>query len=188
LANKINRLGWLGKILLWTFFLSIFFNTISQSLLKELGLFGSLLVLMVIIATGVIFDTIGVAATAASLPPLNARAAKRVSGAKQALNLARNSDQVASFCNDVIGDISGIISGSAGAAIMFNIAVQSINLRYYNVLMMAAVATLTVGGKGIGKSFAISYSTEILMMAGKVIFFFNKFIPGSKPNGRSNRK
>ena len=35
--------------------------------------------------------------------------------------LIRNAGKVSSFCNDVIGDISGVISGTASALIVFNI-------------------------------------------------------------------
>jgi len=189
LANNKNRLSWIRRILLWTFFLSLFFNGISQSLLLDLGIAGSLLTLLLIIATGVVFDIIGVAATAAKMPPLNARAAKKVAGAKQAINLARNSEQVASFCNDVVGDICGIISGSAAAAIVFNLFVNNPNQRYINIITMAFVASLTVGGKGFGKSLAINYSTEILMIAGKIINFAQKLLPFRKAKeGRSNGK
>lgn len=175
MANPKSRGRWISKILLWTFFLSIFFNGISQSLILGLGLIGSFLVLLVIIITGIIFDVIGVAATAAKLPPLNARAAKRVPGAKQALRLASNSDQVGNFCNDVVGDICGILSGSAAAAIVFSM-VAGPEQNYYNILIMALVASLTVGGKGWGKSMAVNYPTEILMSVGKVILFFQNLV------------
>lgn len=177
MANNKNRFNWLGKVLLWTFFLSIFFNTVSQSLIHKLGLGGSLAVLVVIITTGVIFDIVGVAATAAKLPPLNARAAKKVPGSKQALYLARNSEMVANFCNDVVGDISGIVSGSAAAAIVFSLNSAEQYQAYISILVLAAVAALTVGGKGFGKAMAINFSTEILMAAGKVINIFNTFVP-----------
>ena len=187
---KKNGLGWLGKILLWTFFLSIFFNTISQGLMQRLGLAGSLLVLLVIVTTGVIFDTIGVAAAVAAQPPLNARAAKRLPGAKQALNLARNSEQVATFCNDVVGDISGIISGSAGAAIVFGLAADNMAAqgRYLNIAMMAIVASITVGGKGLGKYIAINNAPEILMFVGKIIYLLQSLLPWKKLDGRKKRK
>ena len=54
---------------------------------------------------------------------------------------------------------------------------------------MAIVASLTVGGKGFGKSLAINYSTEILLLAGKIINFARKLLPFSKgKDGRSNGK
>lgn len=188
MANNKSRFGWLVKILLWTFFLSIFFNTIFQSIIQGVGLFGSLTVLLVIITIGVVFDIIGVAATAASLAPLNARAAKKVPGSKQALYLAKNSEMVANFCNDVVGDISGIISGSAAAAIVFSLSVSSAYQGYVSVMILAVVAALTVGGKGFGKSMAINYSTDILMAAGKIMHFFNSIVPRLRADRRNQRK
>jgi CBS domain containing-hemolysin-like protein len=140
----------------------------------------------------VFFDAIGVAAAVAPLPPLNARAAKKLPGAKQALELARNPEIVATFCNDVIGDISGIISGSAGAAIVFRLAVDNLSgqRRYLNIAMMAIVACITVGGKGLGKYVAINHAVEILMLAGKTIHLSQSLVPWkkAKPNGRNKRK
>lgn len=192
MANNKNGLGWLGKILVWTFFLSIFFNSVSQSIMQGLGLPGSLFVLLFIVSIGVIFDIIGVAAAVVTLPPLNARAAKRLPGAKQALNMARNSEQVATFCNDVVGDIAGIVSGAAAAAIIFSLAADNLLIpgRYLNIAMMAIVATLTVGGKGLGKYLAINNATEILMFVGKIIFVLQSLVPTRKrrPKGRNKRK
>ncbi|MGI6364837.1 MAG: hypothetical protein ACOX2G_03685 [Bacillota bacterium] len=187
MANNKNRRGWVRKIVLWTFFLSLFFNSISQTLIQGMALLGSLLVLLVIIAIGIIFDIIGVAATAAELAPLNAKAAKKVPGSKQALYLARHSDQVGNFCNDVVGDICGIVSGSAAAALVFSLASQA-QQNYYNILIMAVVASLTVGGKGWGKSLAIHYSTEILIYVGKVLMFLQSLWPWREGKGRSGGK
>ena len=47
----------------------------------------------------------------------NAMASRKVPEAMEALHLIRNANRVSSFCNDVIGDICGVISGSASAVI-----------------------------------------------------------------------
>ncbi|MTI94880.1 MAG: hypothetical protein FH749_05240 [Firmicutes bacterium] len=182
MANGKQSMRWLRNILLWTFFLSLFFNIVSQSLLGWLGLIGSLLVLLAIILLGVVFDTIGTAAAVSSLPPLNAKAAKRLPGARQALSLAKNSEQVATFCNDVVGDISGIISGAAATAIIFQLATDNIiaESTYLSIILTALVASLTVGGKGIGKTLAINRAPDILMIAGRVIFYVQKLWPGKR--------
>lgn len=186
MANKKNR-RWVRNTLISTFFLSIFFSGISQLFLGDSAcLTASLIVLMLIILTGVIFDIIGVAATSSKMAPLNARGAKKVPGARAAINLARNSEKVSSFCNDVVGDICGIISGSAAAAIVFNLAANNSKQGYINIIFGAIVAALTVGGKALSKSTAINYSTEILMLAGKVISFFQKLNPFHKAKDRGN--
>ncbi len=68
---------------------------------------------------GIVFDVIGVAAAAAEEAPLNAKAATKIYGAREAVYLVKNADKVSSFCNDVIGDISGTISGGIGAALVY---------------------------------------------------------------------
>ncbi len=44
-------------------------------------------------------------------------AAKKVPGAAECIMLLRHADRVASICNDVIGDICGVVSGAAAATI-----------------------------------------------------------------------
>ena len=41
---------------------------------------------------------------------------------KSSIKLIRNSGRVASFCNDVVGDICSVISGSATALIVFRLS------------------------------------------------------------------
>ena len=42
-------------------------------------------------------------------------------GAKEAVWMVRNAEKVSSICNDVVGDICGIISGATGALIVAHI-------------------------------------------------------------------
>ena len=63
-----------------------------------------------------IFDIIGVAVTAAREEPFHAMAVDRVSGAQQAIRLVRHADKVATFTNDMIGDVAGTLSGAVAAA------------------------------------------------------------------------
>ena len=129
-----------------------------------LGRYG-LLVVLFIVLIGIFFDIIGIAATAADETPFHSMAARKVYGAKHSIRIVRNADRVASFCNDVIGDISGIISGTASTLVIIQFA-QSMDilknspLEYgINVGFTSLIAALTVGGKAFGKSFAITYST-----------------------------
>src|SRR5699024_8573552 len=99
---------------------------------------------------------------------------EKVSGAKEAVIIIKNADKFSSFCNDVIGDISGIISGSATAVVILQIANilqqpegSSVEDILYE-LLTSIVAALTVGGKALDKYFAINASTQIMMLAGKV--------------------
>ncbi len=182
MANN-KGLGWLWRIILWTFFLSISFKVISQALLDGLGLFGSLLVLISIVLVGVVFDTIGIAAAVARQAPLNARAAKKLPGARQALQLSLNSDRVATFCNDVVGDIAGIISGAAAAGILYSLADGTYQGNMYiSIALTSLVAVLTVGGKGFGKHLAMNRATEILSFVGRALYYVQR--PWSANKGK----
>ena len=102
-------------------------------------------------------------------------ACKRVKGSKTAIKLTNNRDKVSSFCNDVIGDICGIISGSAGVTITANLS-KTYNLDIFRVglVITGIVASLTIGGKAICKSIAIKNSEKITFQVGKVVSVFKK--------------
>lgn len=127
--------------------------------------------LSVIIFLGIFFDIIGTAFAAAVLPPFNARAAKKIFGAKQAVKLIRNADLVANFCNDMIGDISGTLSGAIGAGIIVTLSHQfkSIDLVFAGAVMTSLIAALTVGGKAIGKYIALNNTTNIIEKVARVV-------------------
>src|SRR5690625_5853800 len=104
-------------------------------------------------------------------------ASVKVYGAKEAITIIKNDDKFSSFCNDVIGDISGIVSGTATAMVLMQLAYilgydegSSWQL-ILSVTFTSLVASLTVGGKAIGKFFAINSSTQIMIYTGKTIAF-----------------
>src|SRR5699024_3051700 len=101
-----------------TFVLAAIFSVVSSSILSGVMSSVGLLIVFIIVLTGVFFDMLGIAATAADEVPFHAMASEKVSGSKQAILIVRNADRFASFCNDVIGDISGIISGTATAIVV----------------------------------------------------------------------
>ncbi|MFC4404257.1 hypothetical protein [Gracilibacillus xinjiangensis] len=160
-----------------TFVLAAIFSVVSQSVLSGVMSIVGLMIVFVIVLIGVFFDMLGIAATAANEVPFHAMAAERVSGAKQAIVIVRNADRFASFCNDVIGDISGIISGTASAIVILQIANNfgysegtTLHLTL-SVILTSLVAALTVGGKALGKYLAIHASTKIIFTVGKIIAF-----------------
>jgi TM2 domain-containing membrane protein YozV len=111
---------------LLTFVLSLIFSCLSEFFLGRVtALILALLLLFVIILIGVLFDMVGFAAAAAEIGHLNARAANKLLGARQAVNLVKNADQVAIFCNDVMGDICATVSGAIGVTIVFRLATGS---------------------------------------------------------------
>lgn len=131
----------------------------------------ALILLFTIIVIGIIFDIIGVATTAAEASPFHAKAAKKVKGSRQANNLLANADKVASFCNDVVGDICSAVSGALGTAIVFLIAAgrPSIDDTIAATVMTGIIAGLTVGGKAAGKKIALEQSEQVVFRVGQVL-------------------
>ena len=100
---------WVIRVFLIAVALSAAMSLCSGALLEDAGYVVATLILLLFIALGIMFDIIGVAVTAANPKPFNSMAAHRVKGAKEALYLIRNAEKVASFCNDVVGAICGIV-------------------------------------------------------------------------------
>ena len=109
---------WVIRVFLIAVSLSAAMSLCSGAVLEDAGYLVATLILLLFILLGILFDIIGVAVTAANPKPFNSMAAHRVKGAKEALYLIRNAEKVASFCNDVVGDICGIVSGSTATVIV----------------------------------------------------------------------
>lgn len=160
-----------------TFVLAAIFSVISSSILGEVMWVVGFIIVLIIILIGIVFDMLGIAATAADEVPFHAMAAEKVDGSKEAILIVRNADRFASFCNDVIGDISGVISGTASAIVVIQLANGfghgdgSTLQIVISVVMTSLVAALTVGGKALGKYYGIHSSTKIIFFVGKVIAF-----------------
>ena len=161
---------WIALIFLVTVLISALMSFVSSNLLEGAGLILSFVVLICIVLTGILFDIIGVAVTAADEVPFHAMASRKVPEAEDALRLIRNAGKVSSFCNDVIGDICGVISGSAAARVL--ILSKSKSEIFITLLLSAVVSGVTVGGKACGKSLAMNSSTAVVRTAAKVLCFF----------------
>ena len=112
--------------------------------------------------------------TACPEAPFHAMASRKVAEAPDALRLLRNANRVSSFCNDVIGDICGVISGSASAVIAARavLGMESTKATIVTLGMSALVAAVTVGGKAVGKTFAMGGSVQVVRSTAKVLCFF----------------
>jgi CBS domain containing-hemolysin-like protein len=166
--SKWLRRG-LGNALL-TFFLSLMLTYVVEAFLQGLVVYFAFFVLLVVILIGVIADMVGFAAAAADPAPLNAKAANKVLGARQAVRMIRNADQVAVFCSDVMGDIASTLSGAMGAVIIFRLITQHhLGSNWYTIIMTALVAAVTVCGKAMGKGIALQEASEIMFQLGRVI-------------------
>ncbi len=161
--------------------ISIFFATIAISatisLVSDLVMEGSSMIvafciLLMIVMIGIVFDIVGMAVATADEKPFHAMAARKVTGAKESIMLLRNAERVSSICNDVVGDICGVVSGSASATIAAQI-LNSVELGFDDLVPLALsslVAALTVGGKAVGKGIAVASCTDIVYHAGQLIY------------------
>lgn len=168
-----SNFKWFIIVSLLTFFLSLFFSFISTTAINDLEIIPAIIILIVVIAMGILFDLIGVAVTVAREEEFHARASKKIRGSKKAIRLIRNSAIVSNICADVIGDIAGVLSGAISAIITLKITAYyglTFNLQF---LLSAIVASLTVGGKAITKNIAKENSTVIVSAVSKVLTIFS---------------
>ena len=165
-----NHYRWALTAFVMAVALSGLLSLSSEAILENAGL-----LLALFIGLGILFDIIGVAVTAADPRPFHSMAAHKEKGAKEALKLLRNADRVSSVCNDVVGDICGIVSGATGAVIVARLQ-KGLDLE--NVLISVGVTALisgaTIGGKALGKPFAMNQSKRVVHLAGRFLHLFHR--------------
>ena len=108
--NKTIR--WVSAIFFITIFISGTITLISDQLMSRSSMGVAFLILLLIVLIGIIFDIIGVAVTSADEKPFHSMASRKVPGAMESIRLLRNAERVSSICNDVVGDICGVVSGA----------------------------------------------------------------------------
>lgn len=181
--NKTIR--WVVTIFIVTIFISGTISLLSDLIMENSSMAVAFLILLAIILVGIIFDIIGMAVASADEKPFHSMAARKVPGAQEAIKLLRNAERVSSICNDVVGDICGVVSGSASATIAVQI-LKEFDFSWPQIVslaMSALAAGLTVGGKAIGKSFAVNSSTTIVHAVGKIVGLLN-----NKPQAKDKKK
>lgn len=168
--ERNKQVRWVVTIFFVTIAVSGLISLISDEIMERSGMVTAFLILLAIVLVGIIFDIIGVAVTSADETPFHSMAARKVPGAREAISLLRNAERVSSICCDVVGDICGVVSGSASATIAAQL-LRNFEFTWPDVaglLMSALVAGLTVGGKAIGKTFAMNSATNIVYGVGKL--------------------
>lgn len=164
-----SNVKWALQAFFLTFILSGAVSFISNNGIEKLNLFASIIILVLVISIGIIFDIIGVAVTVAEEGHFHAKATKKAKGAKTSIRLIKNASKVANICADVIGDICGVVSGAISAIIALKISNTynvSSNIQF---LISALVASITVSGKALGKNLANKESTTIVDLVGKIL-------------------
>ena len=186
--SKKGNIIWIIIVTFASFVISAVLSVASSEILKGAEIFTAFVVILVIIIINIIFDIIGTAVTAAEETPFHAMASRKLYAAKQSIRLIRNADRVSNVCNDVVGDICGIISGAAGAFIIFRIIGSQQTVTAAELTVTGLITALTVGGKALGKNIALRNSNSIIYKVGVITKFitdrfliFKKRKPG---NGR----
>ena len=87
--------------------------------------------------------------------------------------MIRSAEKMSSICNDIVGDICGIVSGATAASIAMRVFVDPEVSFVGNLLMTALVSGMTIGGKAIGKFFGMNFSEDIIFVIAKMV----KFLP-----------
>ncbi len=172
--EKVN-IKWVIEVIVITFILSFLLSFLSQKAIPNISVFWGIIITLLIVFINILFDIIGVSVTASDEKVFHSMAARKVKAAKQAVTFKKNADKVSSFCCDVIGDICGIISGACGTNItLIMVKTFNFNLLFTGLVVAAIIASLTIGGKALGKSFAINNSNIILYEFARVISIFHK--------------
>lgn len=167
---------WIIKIFIITFIIALLFNTFSNTITNK---FDDILVLtllaIVFILIGIIFDMIGTAVLTAEESTFHAKSSKKIIGGKEGVYLIKNSSKIASICNDIIGDICGIVSGSISAMISLLLSSTfKISPTLTIIIISSIISSITVGGKAIGKKYAIKNSDDIIFKVAKILNKFKK--------------
>lgn len=182
--ERSRTIRWVVAVFFVTLVVSGIISLVSDEVMASSGLLAAFAILLGIVFLGIIFDIIGMAVATASEKPFHSMAARKVPGAQEAIRLLRNAERVSSICNDVVGDICGVVSGSASATIAALILthVDAVWPRAVSLSMSALVAGLTVGGKAIGKTIAVNSCTQIVHLVGRVLNTLGR--PGKKKSLR----
>ena len=166
---------WILVVTLLAFGLSLIMSFVAGIILKNVTLIVSILVTFLFVLLGIVFDIIGVAVTSGDEVAFHSMSARRVRGGKVGVMLVKNASKVSSICCDVVGDICGIISGSAGVTIVaLIIKMTNINELLISLIVTALISALTIGGKAMGKSIAINKSTEVITIVATILSLFSK--------------
>ncbi len=160
---------------------------VLSSTMETMNLFWGFLILVLVIAVGVVFDFIGLAVASADAGAFHSMAAHGSPYGAKGVWLVQNADKVSSFCNDVIGDISGILSGAIGATLSISMFAADTPWSFWvDLLISGAISAVTVGGKAVFKGLAMEHSQKVVSFLCRVLCLFSP--RAKKKKGSVKRK
>ncbi len=176
--NIQSNVKWSLFIIVLTFVISVIMSVTASTVMAKTHISVAFAVLLTVIVTGILFDMIGIAVTTATEVSFHSLSARRVSGAKESVRIIRLAPQVSSFCNDVIGDVAGIVSGASVSVIVVEM-VNTFGLKSSalpSLVLTGLAAAMTVGGKSFAKGVAMLHANDIVFAVGKIFYFTKKIL------------
>lgn len=166
---------WIIEVFIWSFVLAIVFSYATNIVAIHSNIILTSLLILIVISVGIIFDMIGAASLTSSEATFHAMNSQKIKGASIAIKLIKNNVKVSSICNDIIGDICGIVSGGLGAMLAISLhSISKMDLAIITIIISALISSLTVGGKALFKQVAIKNADKIINITSRVIYFFKK--------------
>ena len=173
--NKNAWLIWGISVFFLSFALTVLFSFLTEISVKGSPAYVCIIVLLVLLVLNISCDVLANAIISISPEAFHAMASNKIKGAKRAVYFCRNATKLSSIFADVIGDICGIVSGAAGAALVVDVAVTGTTWELIaSIGISAAIGALTVGGKAIFKHFAVKFNKQIVFGFAKFTTFFKK--------------
>ncbi len=173
--NKNAWLIWGISVFFLSFALTVIFSFLTEVSVKGSPAFVCIIVLLVLLVLNISCDVLANAIISISPEAFHAMASNKIKGAKRAVTFCRNATKLSSIFADVIGDICGIVSGAAGAALVLIIVTTGGTAELIaSIGISAAIGALTVGGKAIFKHVAVKYNKQIVFGFAKFTTFFKK--------------
>ena len=173
--SKNAWLIWGISVFFLSFALTVIFSFLTEVSVKGSPAYVCVIVLLVLLILNIGCDVLANAIMSISPEAFHAMASNKIKGAKRAVTFCRNATKLSSIFADVIGDICGIVSGAAGAALVVIVASSGGTVQLIaSIGISAAIGALTVGGKAIFKHFAVKFNKQIVFGFAKFTTLFKK--------------
>lgn len=173
--SKNAWLIWGISVFFLSFVLTVVFSFLTEVSVKGSPAYVCVIVLLVLLILNIGCDVLANAIMSISPEAFHAMASNKIKGAKRAVTFCRNATKLSSIFADVIGDICGIVSGAAGAALVTIVATTGTTGELIaSIGISAAIGALTVGGKAVFKHFAVKFNKQIVFGFAKFTTFFKK--------------
>ncbi len=166
--NNREYVIWTIQVTTFTFFLAVVVGLVSQIATKSSDIIIQIFILAFLILVSIIFDSIGVSATSSNLE-VAMRYSPCVRVRKVVQKLIESSEKVNNICNDVVGDMCGILSGGCCVNISIKLSQIGLNGLIATIVVSSIVTALTVGGKATVKGISVTNSEQIIVMVAKLL-------------------